>query len=167
MGGSKYQKTSSKYQKGASKIPATFSTNGTASLRSQARTLIGVVTPKMMPSGYTTFDICLAGRCVKAGKVASFGSRNSSTISQAVHSSTHRLREVDVTDLVEKQGWGVEDNLQAVLTKSLVSGLPTPVIIRRKFRGRPGEVQVPRGQTLEDYGDLLDSYKIVDGLNGG
>ena len=121
----------------------------------------------MMPSGYTTFDICLAGRCVKAGEVASFGSRNSSTISQAVHSSTHRLREVDVTDLVEKQGWGVEDNLQAVLTKSLVSGLPTPVIIRRKFQGRPGEVQVPRGQTLEDYGDLLDSYKIIDGLKGG
>ena len=133
----------------------------------QAHILIGLVTPKMMPSGYTTFDLCLAGRCVKAGKVASFGPRNFSSFTQGVDSSTHRLREVDVTDLVEKQGWDMEDNLKAVLTSSLVAGLPTPVIIRRKFRGRPGEVQVPRGQTLEDYGDLLDSYKIVDGLNGG
>ena len=133
--------------------------------RLQERIWIGVILPKTMPSGYTTFDLCLAGRCVKAGKVTSFGSRNSSSFSQEIDSSSHRLREVDVTDLVEKQGWDVEDNLQAVLTSSLVAGLPTPVIVR-KFLGLPGEVQVPSGQTLEDYGDLLDSYSIVDGLNG-
>ena len=133
--------------------------------RLQERIWIGVILPKTMPSGYTTFDLCLAGRCVKAGKVTSFGSRNSSSFSQEIDSSSHRLREVDVTDLVEKQGWDVEDNLQAVLTSSLVAGLPTPVIVR-KFQGHPGEVQVPSGQTLEDYGDLLDSYSIVDGLNG-
>ena len=39
---------------------------------------IGIVVPKIMPTkimptGYITFDLCLAGRCVLAGKVASFG----------------------------------------------------------------------------------------------
>ena len=34
---------------------------------------IGIVVPKVMPNGYITFDLCLAGRCVQAGKVASFG----------------------------------------------------------------------------------------------
>ena len=33
---------------------------------------IGIVVPKIMPTGYITFDLCLAGRCVQAGKVASF-----------------------------------------------------------------------------------------------
>ena len=150
------------HQKFTSNVPSCDARHAcTVSLR----ILIGVILPKTMPSGYTTFDLCLAGRCVKAGKVTSFGSRNSSSFSQEIDSSSHRLREVDVTDLVEKQGWDVEDNLQAVLTSSLVAGLPTPVIVR-KFQGLPGEVQVPSGQTLEDYGDLLDSYSIVDGLNG-
>ena len=34
---------------------------------------IGIVVPKIMPTGYITFDLCLAGICVQAGKVASFG----------------------------------------------------------------------------------------------
>lgn len=131
--------------------------------RQRTRIFIGVVTPKMMPSGFTTFDLCLAGRCVEAGKVASFGSRNSSSTSQEVDSSSHKLTEYDVTDLVAEQSWDVDDELQAVLTSSLVRGLPEPVIIRR-FRGQPGEVQMPRGQTLTDYGDLLDNYSIIDGL---
>ena len=129
----------------------------------RTRIFIGVITPKMMPSGFTTFDLCLAGRCVEAGKEASFGFRNLSSTSQEVDSSSHKLTEYDVTDLVDEQSWSVDDELQAVLTSSLVTGLPEPVIIRR-FRGQPGEVQVPRGQTLEDYGDLLDSYSIVNDL---
>jgi len=100
---------------------------------------------------------------VEAGKEASFGFRNLSSTSQEVDSSSHKLTEYDVTDLVDKQSWDVDDELQAVLTSSLVAGLPEPVIIRR-FQGQPGEVQVPRGQTLEDYGDLLDSYSIVNDL---
>jgi len=131
--------------------------------RLRTRIYIGVVTPKMMPSGFTTFDLCLAGRCVDAGKVASFGSRNSSSTSREVDSSTHKLTEYDVTDLVAEQGWDVDNDLQAVLTSSLVGGLPEPVIIRR-FRGQQGEVEMPRDQTLADYGDLLDIYSMVDGL---
>ena len=33
---------------------------------------IGIVVPKIMRNGYITFDLCLAGVCVQAGKVASF-----------------------------------------------------------------------------------------------
>ena len=137
--------------------------SGESPSRLQTRIYIGVVTPTMMPSGFTTFDLCLAGRCVDAGKVASFGSRNPSSTSQDVDSSTHKLTENDVTDLVADQSWDVDNDLQAVLTSSLVGGLPEPVIIRR-FQGQPGEVELPKGQTLADYGDLLDSYSIVDGL---
>ena len=131
--------------------------------RLRTRIFIGVVTPKMMPSGFTTFDLCLAGRCVEAGKVASFGSRNSSSTSQEVDSSSHKLTEYDVTDLVAEQSWALDNDLQALLTFSLVAGLPEPVIIRR-FRGQQGEVEMPKGQILEDYGDLLDKYSNVDGL---
>ena len=33
---------------------------------------IGIVVAKIMPTGYITFDLCLAGMCVQAGKVATF-----------------------------------------------------------------------------------------------
>ena len=78
-------------------------------------------------------------------------------------SDTHKLTEFDVTDLMDEQGWDVEDDVEAVLTSSLVEGLPQPVIIR-KF-GQAKEVKLPKGQTLEDYGDLLDDYSIVDDLD--
>ena len=81
---------------------------------------------------------------------------------QEVDSDTHKLTEFDVTDLVDEQGWNIFSPLEAVLTSSLVEGLPQPVIIR-KF-GQAKEVKLPKGQTLEDYGDLLDEYSIVDDI---
>ena len=80
-----------------------------------------------------------------------------------MNSSSHKLTEYDVTDLVAEQSWDVDGKLHDVLTSSLVAGLPEPVIIRR-FRGQQGEVEMPKGQILEDYGDLLDKYSNVDGL---
>ena len=65
----------------------------------------------------------------------------------------------DVTDLVAKQNWNTEDNIEAVLTSSLVANLPKPVIIRR-LGDQPYVVEVPQGKTPADYGDLLDSYRI-------
>ena len=128
------------------------------------RIFIGVVTPKMMPSGFTTFDLCLGGTCVEAGRLASFGSRNANTSStQEVNSDTHKLTEFDVSDLLDEQGWNIFSPLEAVLTSSLVEGLPQPVIIS-KF-GQAKEVKLPKGLTLKDYGDLLDEYSIVDDLN--
>ena len=118
----------------------------------------------MMPSGFTTFDLCLAGTCVEAGRLASFGSRNTNTSpTQEVDSDTHKLTEFEVTDLLGEQGWDVEDDVQAVLSSILVEeGLPQPVIIS-KF-GQAKEVKLPKGQTLEEYGDLLDEYSIVDDI---
>ena len=132
--------------------------------REEERIFIGVVTRKMMPSGFTSFDLCLAGTCVEAGRLASFGSRNTNTSpTQEVDSDTHKLTEFDVTDLMDEQGWNVVDDVQAVLTSSLVEGLPRPVVIR--IFGGAKEVKLAKGQTLEDYGDLLDEYSIVDDLN--
>ena len=91
--------------------------------REEERIFIGVVTRKMMPSGFTTLDLCLAGTCdtsyVEAGRLSSFGSRDADTSPmQEVDSDTYKLTELDVTDLMDEQGWGVEDNVQAVLTSS-------------------------------------------------
>ena len=114
----------------------------------------------MMPSGLTTFDLCLARTCVEAGKLASFGSRNANrTAPPKVHSSTYKLTKVDVTKVVIEQGWKADDDLQAVLTNTLVEDLPHPVVIH-KFTG-PGKVKLPKGKTRRDYGDLLDGYSIV------
>ena len=112
-----------------------------------------------MPSGITTFDLCLARTCVEAGKHYSFGSRDANTTAPPhVNSSTYTLTEVDVTKVVIDQGWYADDDLQAVLTNTLVEGLPQPVVIH-KFSG-PGKVKLPRGKTRKDYGDLLDGYSI-------
>ena len=114
----------------------------------------------MMPSGLITFDLCLARTCVEAGKLASFGFRDANTTAPPnVNSSTYKLDEVDVTKVVIEQGWKADDDLQAVLTNTLVEGLPQPVVIH-KFSG-PGKVKLPRENTRDDYGDLLDDYSIV------
>ena len=78
--------------------------------------------------------------------------------SQEINSRTHNLMQYDVTDLVAKQNWNIEDNLEAVVTSSWVGNLPQPVIIRR-LRDEPYEVEVPRGKARTDYGDLLDSFR--------
>ena len=127
---------------------------------SKAQIFIGVVTPKMMPSGFTTFDLCLARTCVEAGKLAFFGSKDAnSTAPPKVNSNTYKLSDMDVTKVVLEQGWKADDDLQAVLTNTLVEDLPHPVVIH-KFTG-PGKVKLPKGKTRRDYGDLLDDYSIV------
>lgn len=127
---------------------------------------IGIVVPKIMRNGYITFDLCLAGVCVQAGKVASFSIAVTTIINidrQEINSRSHRLVKYDVTELVAKQNWKAEDlDLEAVLTSSsLVADLhlPKPVIIRR-LRDQPYVVEVPQGETPADYGDLLESYTI-------
>ena len=122
----------------------------------------------MMPSGLTTFDLCLARTCVEAGKLASFGFRDANTTAPPnVNSSTYKLDEVDVTKVVIEQGWKADDDLQAVLTNTLVEGLPQPVVIHKfrtssvQFSYGPGKVKLPKGKTRRDYGDLLDDYSIV------
>jgi hypothetical protein len=40
---------------------------------------IGIVVPKIIPTSYITFDLCLRRRCVRAGKVATFSIAATST----------------------------------------------------------------------------------------
>ena len=89
-----------------------------------------------------------------------FGSRDANTTAPPkVNSNNYKLSDMDVTKVVLEQGWKADDDLQAVLTNTLVEGLPQPVVIH-KFSG-PGKVKLPRGKTRRDYGDLLDVYNIV------
>merc|ERR1712200_54023 len=84
-----------------------------SSVRERMVIFVGVVTRKMMPSGFTTFDLCSGETCVEAGRLASFGSRNTNTSStQEVDSETHKLTEFDVTDLVDEQGWNIFSPLE-------------------------------------------------------
>ena len=120
---------------------------------------VGVVLPKKVLSGVHTFELCLASRCISAGQVATFGA-GSSTDSQRVGSSSHVVVEYDVTDLVELLGWsGLE--VTARLTSSVVAELPGPVVIERFGGSRGGEVSLATGNTLADYGNLLEKYDIV------
>ena len=89
-----------------------------------------------------------------------FGSRDANTTAPPkVHSNTYKLTKVDVTKVVIEQGWKADDDLQAVLTNTLVEGLPQPVVIQN-FSGLR-KVKLPKGKRRRDYGDLLNSYSIV------
>ena len=70
------------------------------------------------------------------------------------------LREKDVTDLVEKQGWtGWESYLVARMTRSVVENLPEPVIIVERMgkMGRSKIILNPK-ENRRHYGDLLEKY---------
>ena len=73
------------------------------------------------------------------------------------------LREKDVTDLVEKQGWtGRESSLVARMTRSVVENLPEPVIIVERMgrwgkMGRSKIILNPK-ENRRRYGDLLEKY---------
>ena len=133
---------------------------GTSASRRTARVYMGVVLPKMAPSGLHLLQLCLAARCVPAGQVATFGARDS-RVGGSVSSKTHYITEVEVTRVVEEQGWEGEE-VEARVESRLLPGLPPPVVVRR-FTGGEGEVRL--GQLEEEvYGDLLDKYTIVDGI---
>ena len=131
--------------------------------RRPAEVFVGVVLPKMAPTGIHIFQICLGNRCISAGQVATFGSSMSSTSSQRVDTSTHMVVEYDVTELVDSLGWfGLE--LTARLTSSVVAGLPEPVVIERFGGSSGGEINLAKGDNLADYGNLLEKYDIVSDM---
>ena len=51
------------------------------------------------PSGDSAFDLCQDGKCVKAGKVATFGVKDGKSGKKKF------LTQQDVTDVLVKQGW--------------------------------------------------------------
>jgi len=120
---------------------------------------IGVVLPKIAPSGIHFFELCQADACVAAGEVATFGAR-SAISSATVSKNTHYITEVDVTEIVEEQDWFREE-LTTRLTNRTLQGVPEPVVIQRYDDGTTGgTVTLGSGQQPQDYGDLLAIYTI-------
>ena len=140
--------------------------HGVCSQVAKVYVLVGVILPKKAPSGIHTFELCLGSKCIPAGQVATFGA-GSSTSSKRVDTNTHKVVEYDVTDLVNSARWLYEnvDRLTSRLTSNVVEGLPGPIVIKRarvsSGGGSGGQVRLPGGHRLEDYGNLLEKYDIV------
>ena len=63
---------------------------------------VGVVLPLNPPTGSSAFDLCQDAKCVKAGRVGTFG------VEEEKHANNHPkkyLTEQDVTNVMVEQGW--------------------------------------------------------------
>ena len=80
-----------------------------------SRPSIGVVFPKRAATGSNRFDICQKDTCVEAGTLSTFGGASESSndygwLRPSLIDDTHyRLAEVDVTDVLAKQGWSLSE----------------------------------------------------------
>ena len=129
---------------------------------------VGVVLPRRSPSALHRFSLCHGGRCVPAGEVATFGMGMDEMPSKgAVTTATHIIMEEEVTEVMKKQGWYMDKDLEAKMTTKLGDSMPTPIIIK-KYIGKEGkgEVSLGHNQNIRDYGDLLASYNAVKKQSG-
>ena len=79
-----------------------------------------------------------------------------------IDEKNYYLRETDVTDLVEKQGWSLEKPLVARMTSSVVENLPEPVVIVKQMGkgGKVGQGKIilnPK-ENRRHYGNLINKY---------
>ena len=110
--------------------------------KSLVKVFVGVVLPKEAPTGINAFDLCQDEKCVKAGSVGTFGktTRHVENPSKAdVDNKNYYVTEVDVTEVMEKQGWTLMKPLQAKMTSRMISKLPEPVVIVKEL-GNGGKV---------------------------
>ena len=139
--------------------------------KSLVKVFVGVVLPKVAPSGINSFDLCQEGKCVNGGKVGTFGktTRHADNPSEAhVDGKNFYLTEVDVTEVMDKQGWSLKKQLEAKMTSSMVGNLPEPVVIFKEL-GKGGKV-VRRNATLSRnvHGALpFGANRNVDGAPYG
>ena len=135
--------------------------------KSFVKVYVGIVLPRIAPSGANTFDLCQRGQCVKGGVVNTFGfgsNRDDAKIriQEVADDKDFYLLETDVTDVLGKESWSFKKPLVAKMTSSVVSNLPEPVVIIKKL-GEGGKVISgdvvfsPHGKP-ERYGDMLHKY---------
>ena len=128
------------------------------------KVFVGVILPGDPPSGAHNFDLCQEGKCVKGGKVSTFGSGTEDieiSPQEVVDDSKFYIREADVTDVMAKEGWSFKKLLEAKMTSSnLPSNLPDPVVIIKKIgkKDNQGKVIFPPKDKQKRYGNLLDEY---------
>ena len=132
------------------------------------KVFVGVVMPIVAPSGVSTFDLCQGGKCVKAGKVSTFGSTTKHVDNPSesrIDDKNFFLMETDVTAVIDEQGWTLKKRLVAKMRSSMVSNLPQPVVIVREL-GKDGlmvrgKVILSPKEKRQHYGNLLDEYSIM------
>ena len=138
---------------------------------------VGVVMPKEAPTGTNTFELCQGGKCVEAGTIGTFGAISKSRFvaensgSPQVDDKKYFLRDTDVTDVVDKQGWTLKKPFVARMTKSVVGNLPDPVVILHQL-GEEGDLDTektsvtlsPR-EEVGHYGNLIKGYPIKNKSN--
>ena len=129
------------------------------------KTFVGVVLSKDSPSGVNAFDLCQDGECVKASHVSTFGinSKHADKPSEPrIDKENYKLTEVDVTAVMEKQGWTLKKDLTAKMTSTVMEGLPEPVVILKEL-GKGGKIVQSKvvlspKEKRSHYGDLLEEY---------
>ena len=133
------------------------------------KVFVGVVLPRLAPSsGVSTFDLCQAGECVKAGKVSTFGSTTKYVEKPSepeIDEKHYYIAKTDVTAVMDEQGWTLKKRLVAKMRSSMVGNLPQPVVIVEEL-GKGGKMV--RGKVIlspkekrRHYGNLLDKYSRV------
>ena len=145
--------------------------------KSLIKVFVGVILPREAPTGINVFDLCQAGTCIKGGKVGTFGKttkRADAPSETHVDKKNFALTEVDVTEVMVKQGWTLKKPVEAKMTSSVVGNLPKPVVIFKEL-GEGGKVVDRKVKTPSEngsnwrssavkenrhYGDLLDKYSI-------
>ena len=71
---------------------------------------------------------------------------------------------MDVTDVVDKQGWSLKKPFKTKMTKSVVPNLPPPVVIIHQL-GKEGEdtekkILILSEKEKKKYGNLISGYSI-------
>ena len=131
---------------------------------SLVKVFVGVVMPRVAPSGASAFDLCQGGKCVKGGEVSTFGSTTERVENHKskIDDKNFHLIETDVTKIVDKQRWTLKKPLVAKMTSTMVGNLPQPVVIR-KTMGKGGKmingtVTFNPKEERRNYGNLLQKY---------
>jgi len=122
---------------------------------------VGVILPLNPPSGSSAFDLCQDAKCVKAGRVGTFG------VGEEKHAKKHAkkyLTEQDVTNVMVEQGWTqrtLEKLPVAKMTSSVVDNMPEPVVIMKELaregKMAKGKVTISPKAKKEDYGEGEDN----------
>ena len=134
------------------------------------RVYVGVVLPKIEPSGDNIFELCQDGKCVEAGREdCCFDSHSSAKLFEGpdrpqIGKENYLLRDLEVTDLLIKQGWPLKKPLVARMTKSVEANLPDPVVIYHQL-GKNGDIDQEKisitlspKENRRRYGNLLNGY---------
>ena len=141
---------------------------------------MGVVLPKIEPSGDNIFELCQDGKCIEAGREdCCFDSHSSAKFFEGpsrpeIGKDYYLLRDKEVTDLLIKQGWTLNKPLVARMTKSVEPYLPDPVVIYHQL-GKDGDMDQEKTsialspkENRRRYGDLIKGYstkKIKNNTN--